>query len=549
MRTVLLSAFFLLLANGCSNAAADVGLPSGGGFAGNGGSAPSDGNLPRTLEFQPLDPQPSAREEIALTVRALPQKVYRVSFSLPTSGGDPLDAVLAEAEVDTDALGFAKVLLTAPSSPTSFQVRASVGSKVAEPLSITVMDRGLCTVRVEPLYVNLPSLRNIRTWIATAHENQSCAQLKGFPPEDGPFPSPPAASDAAPVIPEVPAGKPLAITLRSGYFVGGCTSVESLPPGPVSSPQTVVVPLFNRPIELGGSYLTLSLDLAEPAAWTSLLADAGASVQSGLLGPSADDVDALLDAMRDASGDSRQTFENARKAELWDDALRGLWGEGAATKLRSVTATWLTAGRQRLTSAEHLFVGSLTPIVGLTDDGSSSAKLELQTVGGVPAPRAGFVSSGQVAWSATPDDNVSLGTDLYFVRSQLAAGFAEAVALDADADAKDAAGALATALGCGEIADELAAAGVDAQLAYGSCGAACLTELCEGALVALWNRGADADGLTPTHLSVNATGKAYVGDDAQIAGLHGNWIGELGDEDSPASTGGELSASTPVATP
>lgn len=543
MRAALLFALALLLACGCSSGGADS--PSGsGGFSGSGGMPPTDRNLPSTLEFQPLEAQPTAREEMVLTVRALPPKVYRVSFALPTSGGDPLDAALAEAEVDTDSLGHAKVLLTAPSSPTSFQVRASVGSKVAKPLDVTVVERGLTTVRVQPRYLNLPSLRDITTWIATAHEDKSCAQVEGFPPEDGPFFSPPAAKQEAPVIQEVPAGVPLAITLRSGRFVGGCTSVESLPPGPISSPQVVIVPLLNRPIELGLSNLTLALDLAEPASFAPLLTQASANLQAGLLGTGTDDVDALLDAMREASADSRQVFENTRKAELWDDSVRALWGANAATELRDVTSAWLSAGRQRLTSAEHLFVGSLTPIAGLTEDGNSSAKLDLQKVGGLPASRAGFVESAQVTWSASADDNVSLATDLYFVGSQLVASLAESVALAPGSEATTAPEALASALRCAEIGGTLAASGVDGQLAYGSCGADCLSELCEDALVALWNRGADADGLTPAHLSVAATGKAYVGDEAQVAGLNGSWIGKLSAKGTASDTGGMLTAST-----
>jgi hypothetical protein len=216
--------------------------------------------------------------------------------------------------------------------------------------------------------------------------------------------------------------------------------------------------------------------------------------------------------------------------------------------LRDLVGSWLTAGNQRFTAATPTFSGLLSPIADGDDVGQGSAKLELSAVAGLDAASAGFADSAQVAWSASADDTLALGTDLYFVRSQLATALAEAHALEGYTDAADAAAALARAVECETLAGALAAAGADDQLAYGTCGATCLNTLCESALASIWNRARDAEGLEPTRLSLTATGKAYVGDAAEVAGLNGSWIGELGSGAQKVATGGAVTGSTPPGT-
>jgi hypothetical protein len=554
MRVLLFpTALALSLVVGCSMGSADSSgaPPSGSGGNGAGGTMmlPGGGSQPMTLKFATDSPVAlGAREQTTFRVQASPPGVYRMSFGLPSDTGEPLDAVLDLGEADTDAQGNARVQLTAPSSPTKFQLRASVGG-VAVTWDLTVADGGVATVQVEPRRLNLSALRDITTWNASAYAEKTCADLKGFPPDDGPYPAPVAAKQDAPIIPQVPASTRLAIVLRSGHFIGGCTTVESLPPGPITSPQVVVVSLLNKPIDLGNSRLTLALSVGESgAAWQSQLTEAGVNVQTALLGTGTDDVDSLLDAMREASGDSRQAFENARKAETWDDLLGARWGSGAATYLRDLAGSWLTAGRQRFMASTPTFSGLLSPITEGSAQDPAAAKLELSAVAGLDAARAGFTESAQVAWSASADDTLALGTDLYFVRSQLATALAEAHAIETFADAADAPAALAAAVDCETFGGALAAAGADDQLAYGTCGATCLTALCESALVSLWNRARDAEGLEPARLSLTATGKAYVGDGAEVAGMNGSWIGELGSGSQKVATGGIITGSAPPGT-
>lgn len=547
MRAFLFSAstlwLLLSLGSGCANNDANVSAPGASGTAGGSGGQPSTDEIPDSLTFDMVSDL-SARQQVTLRVQAVPAKTYHVRFALPSSGGDPLDAILDAAEATTGTDGIATVQLTAPSTPTTFDVRANVGTRIAS-LPIYVKDTGFATLLVQPLYAGF---RTITTWVASAHPNKTCADVAGIPPEDGPLQTLPAASDAAPQLNQVPASTRLAVTLRSGHFVGGCASLEGAPPGPETKPLVVPVTVLDRPIDLGVSSLAVSFGLPAPeASWDESLTATGSDVLRALLGTSSDDVDALLDAMRDASGDSRQAMETSRQAEGWDSLLRTHWGANAATKLHDVVSGWLAAGRQKFNASEHLFTGTLTPIqqpAGASDE--LSADFTLLSVAGLDGAKSGFVDRAQVSWSASSDDAVFFGTDLYFVQSRLAEALAEAAALDQSPGAEAAAPLLAQALDCQGIGGLLTAAGVNDQVAYDACDSACVVGLCQEAVSAIWLRGGDATGLSPARLSVTATGAAHVGDAAEVAGVIGTWIGELHSAAETRTTGGALSAAEPV---
>jgi hypothetical protein len=452
--------------------------------------------------------------------------------------------VLDQATADTDVNGIASVTLTAPSAPATFNVRASVGGAVAL-LTITVRDPGFATVQVQPRYAGF---RTITTWVASAYTDTTCAELPDIPDEDGPIPSLPAAANAAPQLTDVPAGMRLAITLRSGHFVGGCASIESVPPGPIDKPQIVQVTVLDRPIDLNASPLAVSFGLAgADTSWSSLLQTTHQAVLQAFRGTSVDDVDALLDAMREASGSSLQLFESTRTAENWDAALRSYWGAGASSKLQDVSAGWFAAGRQKFSAADQLFTGTFTPIVQATSPlDQRSADFTLLSVAGLDGSKVGFVDRAQVSWSA-PDDTLVLGTDLYFVSSELLQALAEASALEGQTEAKSAVDLLVAQLSCAGVGATLAAAGPNAELAYGACDGACLTALCQSAVEAIWRRGGDATGLAPAHLSITATGDIRVGDTAEVVGVSGSWLGALTAGDMASKTGGVFTGVAPVA--
>lgn len=501
---------------------------SGGQSTGDGGAGQDDG--PISLGFDDI-PQLAARERITLHVRVKPAGTYRVRFALPNTETDPLDAVLDRSEAETDANGVAEVVLTAPSTSGDFYVRASIDGDVSGKMLVSVKDSGFTSVIVQPTY-KLP-LRNIEVWTATVHTEKSCTDLEGVPPEDGPL-SAKAARDDLATVTGVPALTRLAVTLRSGHYLGGCASVDTLPAG---GAHVVQVTVLNRPIDLSASKLSLSLGLAEPAAtWQDFLSSAGTSVEQALSGTSSGDVDTLLDAMRSAAGDAQQALETTRKNEGWDALLANHWGSGADSKLKEVVRAWLSAGRERLTLGEHVIEGRVT-LPAATD-----AELELDSVAGVTAARAGFASPSRISWGATSDDQVMLSTDIYVVGSRMATGLAEAAALELDDDASSASQALSTTLDCPGIATLLTTAGSDNAVAYAGCDASCMQTLCEKAASSIWQRGRDATALAPARLLLSATGLAYVGDAAEIAGISGNWIGILSQGTQQPATGGSLKA-------
>jgi hypothetical protein len=544
MRFLALSALASLACLGAGCAASDAGVSNGVGPSGgsSGASGQPNGDSPTSLQFQTVEDQP-ARAELELTLKALPPKAYDVRFALPSSEGDPLDAVLETSRATTDSSGLVTVKLTAPSTTTTFSVRASAGD-VSTSVLVSVKDTGFATVQVQPRYPS--ALRDITTWIATAHPDKSCADLPGIPPADGPLLAPPAAKSQAPLISQVPASTRLAITLRSGHFVGGCTSVEMLSAS--SSVQAVQVAVLNRPIDLSVSSLAVSLNLpAAETTWTSTLTSAGTDVLTALDGTSTDDVDALLDAMREATPSSRQAFETARKAEAWDDTLRAHWGGAAASRLRDAVTAWLAAGRVKFQNSPHLLEGTLDPVHQADPLDQSAAQLTLSTAAELDAIQAGFVSPAQVSWSASSDDSIFIGTDLYLIESALAAALAEASALESVSGATSAAEALSQTLDCDGVSAALTAAGADSMLAYDTCDAACLASSCEAAVAAIWLRGSAASALSPSLLRITASGVAHVGDVAEVAGMGGTWIGQLAAKDGSSTTGGVLTASAPAA--
>jgi len=534
MRTLLHSTLAVLfgLSLGCSVSSESSLAASPGGASGSGGEAGRQ-EVPEALSFEPLRRALQPREEIDLTVIATPPRSYRVRFSLPVGQDDnPSDAVLNRSEAETDESGKARVLLTAPSTAATFSVRASVEGTVTAQLGISVSDAGVATVQVQPLYTGY---REPKTWVATARAHATCAERPGIPSPDGALMAFSPATQV-PVLQDVPAGIPVAITLRSGHYLGGCASIEMLPPGPADRPQVVEVTVLDRPIELAASELSLALGLsAADTAWSFLTKEGRQAIEQALLGASTSDVDALLDAMRDElSGSPRESWEAARQDELWDTVVSQHWGSTAGTRLRTPVLGWLATGALAFAEGEHVIDGYLSPV------DAKSAQLSLTRVAGISAADAGFVSPALVGWSAKSDDTLVLGTDLYVSASRLSTGLGQVVALAEFPEASSAAEALALELGCADLGSALEAAGP-----YAACDARCFTNQCEDAVAAIWLRGREATTKAPAKLGVTAAGAARVGDAAQVAGVSGSWVGKLTVSGVVRPTGGPLLAAEP----
>ncbi|HWZ87789.1 MAG TPA: hypothetical protein VNW92_03035, partial [Polyangiaceae bacterium] len=155
--------------NSAGSAGAAVYNSAGSGNSGlDGGPDAADAEpAPDSLAFQPagtltLDPKATH----TLTVVTTPTGNFRVRFALLGSGSNsaPGDAALDANEVVTDDNGIAQVTLTAPSTPTTFSVRASV-AKVLTLLGVSVSARNYTTLRVLPSYTGK---RPVTEWTATA---------------------------------------------------------------------------------------------------------------------------------------------------------------------------------------------------------------------------------------------------------------------------------------------------------------------------------------------------------------------------------------------
>jgi hypothetical protein len=548
MRTLPFVALMLSLAAGCgmSEEASQNGGPIAGN-AGSGGSSSPPGERPDTLSFPLPVGTVNLGEQVEVVVQAKPPGVYRVRFSLPSSKGDPRDAFLSTTEADTSANGSVSVLLTAPTSPTTFELRATVDNQVSATLAVTAEEPGTATLIANPVRLGH---RNATTWVASVHEKKTCEQVPGIPPADGTLL---AFSDRshAPEIKGVRTGIPLAVVLRSGFFMGGCASVNQLPTDAGDAPHVVDVQVLDRPIDLAASNVTLTLGVAAPeATWNAVLATARTKALEALDGfpdKTRTDVEALLAGMRDdLSGTARDSFSNARSAENWDALLQAHWG--SSTKLTELVSGWLSAGQGKLLVSDDVLSGRLVPNVETSKP--EDADLVLDTVVGLPAAEAGFVNPADVSWSAGPDDTIVLSTHVYFFSSQLLTRLAEADVLTAYPGANSVGAALATALDCPGLGTQLASAGNDSQLGFAGCDADCLSALCQSALANVWQRARQATAAAPVQIDVAATAEGWVGDSAELAGMKGSWVGQLlSDGAAAVTTGGVLEAALPPLTP
>ncbi len=527
-------ALALALLGGCAGSSDQPSAVIDDGSAGAGGESSSVDPLPSSLKFSAVPPL-RAREEVELKVQALPTGPYRVRFSLPTTSRDPKDAVLDRTEVTTDERGEASVVLTAPSEMTAFQVRATVGGSVTATLDVEMSSSVTATLQVRPVRTGR---RPATTWVATVHEGVTCADVPGVPPEDGKnvgF----ASADQAPELQNVKIGVPLAVTLRSGHFMGGCSTLESLRAEAADTPQVVEVTVLERPIDLSASTLSLSLGVTEEASsWQTLAQATSVAVVAAIRGGGSTDSGAVLDAMGvGLADDERQLLEDARGAEGWDARVVAQWG--ADSRLYDTVSRWLAAGSAKLAPSDAFLLGRLAP------SSSKIAYLSLDTVAGVEAEAAGFISPSRVSWSAGADDTVVISGELYFVASRLVTSLAEQEALStAEADS-DFVSTLSAALECAALGSSLAALGDDPLLAYEDCDGVCLAQLCEESLSRLWQRGQLSTATDPARLSVAASGSGRVGDGAELAGIIGTWVGKLSTSESLLSTSGTLTAAEP----
>ncbi len=520
----------------CSNsspadAAPSAGAGGDGGEAGadNGGSEPAA----KSIVFVPTTTTPiqlKPKESRLLTVQTTPAGLFRIRFAL--DGELASDAVLDASEVQTDPDGRAQVTLIAPSQPSTFEVRASSSKEAQAHLGVSVIATNTTTLSVEPSY---SGQRPISEWVATARRGVHCSALAGNPPPDGnvtgkaPFRTPL-------VIKNVPVGVALAITVRAGHYIGGCADLPALSEG---DGNQVLVYASDRPLNLGATNLSLRLGATDAhPEFDKLLKTSTSLAESSLLGSAKNDVAALLDGMRDATPvASVDAFDVARALNGWESALASAFARVRLVACATPAQRWLAAGLLALDAPDAL-VGQLLPL-------GSGASFTPHAVGTATPSSAGFPGFFVGTWSADSNDTVQLGMELNWQPSRLVTALAVAPALSEFPEATSAELALALSVDCAQVGQVLLAYGENPGTSvFADCDESCAVSLCSAAVAAAWGNAERSSGAEIATLSITASGRAKVGDQAEATDLDGSWVGELRSDDGTAQVSGALSASS-----
>jgi hypothetical protein len=522
-------ALVCVLSIGCG-ASDDAGEGSSGtGGAGGGGGV----NGPTSIEFDAsgtLTMIPG--ENRTLSLHANPPGVYTVRFALL---GDFKDASLDKSEVDTDSSGHAEVVVTAPDAATTFSVRASINDTVSASAGVSVSASGFVSLQVFPTY---DGKRTFSYWLASVRTGVTCAELAQAPLSDGDLKGS-APFGNSPMIVDVPVGPTLAVTLRGAYSVAGCQEVKNLKAGVVNATEVSVADL---PMQLDDTDLQVTLGLDQPTTGFSQVFEPSAVFPANVFG-SPSDLTALLDAMSGSTADAAEQslFETARQNNAWDQALvPTLGGATQAQKaIRMLVEPWLAEGAELL-AGEDLIQGSLRS----SGANPGLATLKLEKLAGVPIDELGSLGENQVSWEADPDDTVLLGTNpaILVLPSRLLGALAKAPAKDAAPTTDGVPAALSELLACGDVASTLAAAG-----SYPGCTQQCLEDLCDAALVTLWESFLDssAESWNVAKLSITATAAATVDDEAAPIAFDGTWVGAFTLGPKSAPIGGSASGAKP----
>lgn len=485
--------------------------------------AVSIGNGP-SVDVDPLKLAPS--QTVGLVATTKPAAARDLRFALV---GDPFDAFLGHSVAPTVALtGIAQNTLTAPSAPKSFSVRVTTAGAEASFFPFAVPSTGVADVALTPSY---DGLRSVTQYTATAWQNTTCAALTGAPPDDGGVYT---TSDTFPVDLEVPSGVPLAVILRVGKYIWGCTTVDALTEGAVAP---VVVELTDVPIKLDHSQIRFTLALDRSTSFTDALVPARDALLAAVVGEATDDVEALLDAMHDALPDP-SSYSSTRRAETWDSELRAAL-PNANVLVRDPLRELIANGVDAMSFEESL-VGELRG----AGEGVPPV-FTLESVLGMTPETATFTATGAPIWSTQADDTVLIGLSLEFDAGGLLLGAATDPALGDAPSAANLAEALAAAVPCKDLAATLVAHGESANHSFDGCDAACTEDLCRTAVRVLYDRATPPAKDLAT-LDIALTGAGGVGIEANLTALSGNWLGKLVIPPAPTTAAKTPPPLTPV---
>jgi hypothetical protein len=437
------------------------------------------------------------------------------------------DASLDESEVQTDEAGFAEVQLTGPTSPALFRVRSSVGSEISDELGVSVSDAGYVTLRVHPVY---SGIRPITGWVSSVHADKECSELAATPFVDGTLVAESDANELA-ELRAVPAGRPLAVTVRSARLVSGCLETGKLSP---DSATTLDVPVQDHPIQLADLTLELVIGIDNDSmAWTDAMRLSIEPALESLRSSAESDLEALLDAVPEVLDPHLvDTFSEARQGDSWDAAAEGILGaEEADSVLTDTIRQWMGVAAEAMAGPESF---RATLMAG--SDAAPEGELVLTEVAGLEPRLAGFASTNSVSITADPADKLLFASTLYWLPSQLLTELAARLLAEQSPGMTPVA-ALAQRFDCPALSEVLAAS--DALSDVG-CEQSCAELLCEEAVEVLWKRvrNASATVLHSALLKLTGTTSVTLNGDAEPDSVDGTWIGTVAIRDTTVSVRG-----------
>jgi len=467
-------------------------------------------------------------------VQTTPLTLVRTAL-LPNGDQVPGGAALDWTQLATDDTGRVNLRLTAPSTPTSFLLRAWATERAATQLEVRIAELGSTSLTVVPAYVGK---RPIEAWTASATVDQTCAGLSGSPPPDGPYTNQmlePPALDAV-TVDNVPSGRALAVTIRAAGYAWGCTSLPSAAEGQRNSVQVTVT---NVPLHLDSKPISLVLALTSRSDWADALEAPLLGALEALLDGQRDDVEALLDAMQASLGASaRDEFSTTRDTERWDLRVRTALGAATApTGLRAPLERWMRAGLEAA-KLERAFETELRA------DADGNPELTLEKSFGFEPDTAGVRATGSTLFHVDPGDSVLISPDFEIASARLLLAYARGEARAEVDGAGNVAEALAEILSCDIVADTLVAYGLGQGDENNECDADCAAELCNEAVEELVARAAAASDDDKATLSIAVTGPGQVGAQAQLKALDGGWLGKFSLGDATSDLAGDASASS-----
>ncbi|MBI5533666.1 MAG: hypothetical protein HY898_13180 [Deltaproteobacteria bacterium] len=462
-------------------------------------------------------------EKTTLQIVVQPTGVHSVRFSLV---GDSLDASLDADLLQTTELGRAAVVLTAPQAATAFQVRAVADDGPSAQAVVSVSGTGFAKLTVVPAYAGA---RSTPEWTATAAALISCSDKKGIPPQDGPLMQT-APSGSPLVLDGLPAGPKLAITLRSGHAVGGCSDLVKLSAG---EERTVSVKVGDRPIELASTDFELGIVLEPDGTALEPWLEASTAKFVEAFAPKGNEAAALLDAMQSLAPVPAE-FAKARLNGKWDEAAvqyLQLLGKPLSERIHS----WAAKGFLPLRGG----VG-LTGRIRSTQESPSQPALTVETFGGLDAAKVGWSYDYMTSLSADPGDTVHVAGAVYVLPTAYVAAAVDSAT--ASAEVPDGLSALRHVVSCSKLADALATTTLPP-----TCLMSCIEKLCMAGVGRMWETARDAseDSFDAASLSFNVSAAAQVDAEAVIVTMAGTWAGEFTSGQDDVSVKGTATGTAP----